>query len=365
MLATVVVPMLLAQTAPVAPPAPMPPPVPAPPRLWPPYSDQPADIVSYAMSIPKCGTVAVTPVGVAIPRTIVEGGYSADRPASPITLTFRIDDSGRPMTIRGDETVAKRDARDEMEATMSAMRFRAGRAAASCSVTFTPTVTKVAEADDDLLYHALRDNAARLPAMEQVRTRLNLPHGGTCDEGTPDPLLIRFPDFLPERRPPGQPLAAIASFSIGADGVPYDVRLIRGSGNAEYDRLEVEATAGSRFERKPFTRCFRGGAIYPQTMTIVADTTAEALASPGCPHVQWTVQPDLAIPERFRKRAIEGWAIVAFDITADGSPANVQMLRSEPADSFGNAAIAAVRGGRATPGARQGCTQRLLFKMVD
>jgi len=370
MLEMVVVPMLLAQVVPAAPRVPAPPPVVVPPIValpphpWPP--PEAASIASYAMSMATCGGDVVTPLGVVAPRTIVEWDpASASRLTSPVTLTFRIDDNGRPLTIRRNLSGVRPDVGAEMEATLSAMRFRAGGVRQGCSATFSSTVTPVATADADLLYRALRDNEMGLPGMQQVWTRLGLPVTGACDEGTPDPLLVRYPDFLPERRPPGQPLGAIVSFSIGADGVPYDVKLIRGSGNADYDRLEVEATLGSRFERKPFTRCFRGGTLHPPVMTIAADTMAETLASSDCPRVQWAEQPVAGVPEDFRRRGIEGWAIVGFDTDTNGMPMNVRMLRAEPADAFGIAEITAVKGGRITQGARHGCTQRMSFRVAD
>ncbi len=66
------------------------------------------------------------------------------------------------------------------------------------------------------------------------------------------------------------------------------------------------------------------------------------------------VQLDPDYPEAARSRGIEGWVLLQFDVTADGSTDNVIALDARPKGIFEDAAVKAVRGWKYSPKTENG-----------
>ncbi|RZM34116.1 MAG: energy transducer TonB, partial [Sphingomonas sp.] len=79
----------------------------------------------------------------------------------------------------------------------------------------------------------------------------------------------------------------------------------------------------------------------------------------------WTTPPILIFPEAYRRRSIEGWAIVTYDLAPWGEPGNIHAVAAEPSADFGAQAEAVVRGARlpASDRGATGCVDRVIFKI--
>nr|WP_246586786.1 TonB family protein [Stakelama flava] len=105
---------------------------------------------------------------------------------------------------------------------------------------------------------------------------------------------------------------------------------------------------------------------------MVAPEIPDALGPNGerCPdYGDWKYLPPLQryFPAGFRRRAIEGWAVVRFDVAPWGETGDVEVIASEPADVFGDAAKTIVSQARLpkSDASRIGCVERVRFKLPD
>jgi TonB family protein len=70
-------------------------------------------------------------------------------------------------------------------------------------------------------------------------------------------------------------------------------------------------------------------------------------------------------PENFRRRYIEGWAVIAFDLAPWGAVGNTKVVAAEPAAEFGEAAQRIVLGST-TAASKQGysnCVVKVRYAM--
>jgi TonB family protein len=72
----------------------------------------------------------------------------------------------------------------------------------------------------------------------------------------------------------------------------------------------------------------------------------------------------LRFPEPYRRRAIEGWAVVTYDVAPWGEINNIQVKASQPSADFGAQAVTVLRSARVKPGpGAVGCVERVRFVM--
>lgn len=134
------------------------------------------------------------PVMAAEPRRTVL--YWTGNGRASATFDFRIDASGRPLTIVRRGSAYLQDG-DDIAPALAATRFAAGAARKGCVVTFTPDVSSVAGAP-------LHDVIATFmtPRTTPPRSIWDRIHaGGDCGDPAPQALLRAFPDFkaLPDQ----------------------------------------------------------------------------------------------------------------------------------------------------------------------
>jgi TonB family protein len=84
-----------------------------------------------------------------------------------------------------------------------------------------------------------------------------------------------------------------------------------------------------------------------------ADSAADAADGPLEPLIRWSAE----YPTQAQQRGIEGHVTVAFDVTAEGGVENAEVVESEPAGVFDNAALAAVRRWRYAPEPERAATR--------
>jgi len=183
-------------------------------------------------------------------------------------------------------------------------------------------------------------------------------------------MLLRA--FIDDRRipqTPGVPSYAVASFDIDADGMPHNPGIVASDGNRVLEAAASDAAGRSRYVgNAPRTRCtipFRRAATEP----VPAPPMPPKAAYPEgrCPEpVRWARLLNLEFPDAFRRRAIEGWAIVRYDLAPWGATGAVTVLASEPAADFGEQARRMIIAARAeaAPNGAQGCIARVQYRMA-
>jgi len=131
-----------------------------------------------------------------------------------------------------------------------------------------------------------------------------------------------------------------------------------GTGNAALDTAASDAVARSRFTGGARTGCSYPYWRTPATLAAPPSPPVASLrpADATCPEKhEWATAPAPFYPETFRRRSIEGWAVLSYDVASWGEPGNVRVLAAQPAAAFGLAAERGLKGARGTP-AKQGLT---------
>jgi protein TonB len=104
-------------------------------------------------------------------------------------------------------------------------------------------------------------------------------------------------------------------------------------------------------------------AVAPPTAN-VAPTDAPSKSPPRPVPLRKIEDATVVYPPRARSRGIEGWVDVAFTVDATGRVTGARVLSAQPAGTFDDAALAAVRRWRyAPPSAPQDANVRLRFRL--
>lgn len=322
-----------------------------------------------------CGGEAVLPV------------YSEDLPPlsgmNPTSETtdvflFSVASDGRVLDVRpeiGDGFAGAyviRAGRQQVQANLAAWRFEGARADCRLTVRYLPT--PLASADPSLLmryYAVTRDTG---PVREAVAQRLS---GARGDCMGPDrPRLRRrtlsFPDFsIGERLSPGGYAWTVVRWDVGPDGRSHHVETLGSSGDAAFDAETRRAAADSTSQPgEGAIGCvhnfFRTGPALPAPP--LPDLPEDPLRN--CPESiseRLIAVRDQPYPEAFRRRSVEGWAAVRFDLATWGETGNVEVVEAQPAAAFGDMARNLVRQRRAAPSPSAGvrCVTRVQYRLAD
>lgn len=359
-----------AQTATITVPPPAPPQ--SPTHLAAPHAAAPGwgpHLVDYDGATAQCGGRIVTPLSAVAPFTqVARIGVEAAR---SYEMGFTIGDDGRPLGIT--QRVAVSGGKGYVPGTdlapaLSLWRFPASAAGAACTMTFTPRSIPLDRAAPADLY---RVAALRLANPSEFQTVMQqIRKSGDCaGPGRPRMLLRAFIDDRRIPQTPGVPSYAVASFDIDADGVPHNPGIVASDGNRVLEAAASDAASRGRYVgNAPRTRCtipFRRAATEPVAAPPMPPKAAFTEAR--CPQpVRWARPLRQEFPDAFRRRAIEGWAIVRYDLAPWGATGAVTVLASEPAAEFGEQArrmIIAARAEASSSGA-QGCIARVQYRMA-
>lgn len=278
------------------------------------------------------------------------------------TFDFRIDASGRPLSITRRGSAYLQDGEDITPA-LAATRFAAGGERKGCVVTFTPDVSSVAGApmrDVMATFMTPRSNAPR-----SVWDRIHA--GGDCGDPAPAALLRAFPDFkaLPDQ--PGYISWTMIGFDLSPSGKPRAIHTLDGSGTAPLDRAGREAVARSRFEKGAHKGCtfgyFKAATLLPAPPAPEEDAWRPSAATCPREHI-WDRRPQLVYPSNYAARSIEGWAMVTFDVAPWGQIGNVHAQEAQPSADFSTAAENMLRAATFKPGPGYvGCVERVRYVM--
>lgn len=271
-------------------------------------------------------------------------------------IDFAIDASGRTMQIASD--VGNLGYAIDLKPAVAAARFAAGAPAQNCHVTLSRQDRSLEEAPiAEIARYAAAPRTG--PVEREVLDRLK-PTGTNCFEPPLEPRMIMFPDLKSLPGQPGQLSWSLAGFDVDAGGKTVRMGIIASSGDKAIDHAVLEAVSKSRFAPVP-----RHGCLMPSIRR--ADTVKApefpASKNPCEEPADWRVPPRLQFPEPYRRRGIEGWALIRYDIAPWGALGNFSVVASAPSDDFGVAGIATLRNAALPqrPDGLKGCLARVRF----
>jgi TonB family protein len=337
----------------------IPPPIPAPPA--PPNTER--ALLDWDPGEVRCGGSIERPEFLARPLASLAWGVQVTGDA--VTYAFAIDSSGRTMGIRRVAKDARIAGADDIAPSLAASRFSAGEARSDCTITYAPGRTSLSATPvEDLIAYSVNAISGPLPkeAWERIHS------DSECRDVRALGIQARaFPDFKAIAATPGVREWSMVGYDIQDDGATSNITTIAGSRNAALDAASRDAVAKARYYKGGRKGCrfpyWRNPAPIPAPPA--PDEQRFRPAGAACPERQeWAVQPALRFPEPYRRRAIEGWAIVTYDVAPWGEVSNIQVVASEPTEDFGAQAAIVVRGGKvATTQGFVGCAERIRFVM--
>lgn len=348
---------------------PAPPPIaPAGPHAAsPPASALARSLVSWTPGSVRCaeGEAIARPPRRPLGQLIWGAAPGAYRPEiyQPVPWHFAIDATGRTLGIAR-SVPAMTLPHADLGPALAATRFAPGAPRTGCTITYTPSVTALGEAPvADLISYTMSPDNGPLPPEGWARIR----QGGTCND--PAPLLRAFPNFRSLPGTPGVKDWAAVDYDLDARGQPRNARVSHGTGNPALDAAATRAVTQSRFIPGARTGCSYPYWLAPATIKAPrhpdpADL-ADAAATCARPY-SYATAPRLTYPAAYRRRRIEGWAIVRFDVAPWGDIGNAKVLAAEPSADFGTHALQAIYTARFQPGPTglSGCVETVRFTMA-
>lgn len=286
-------------------------------------------------------------------------------PPPAMALTFDIAADGRAFNIRPAGTQRLRfDTRDIMP-SLRASRFAGGVVQRGCRITYTPVLQPLAKAELPTLVRLGASPGQRLdPAGWQ-----QIAPGNCRDRPRVTPLLRAYPDRRKLAMIEGGRSWTFVRYDIDAEGKPVNLATAISSGDAALDAEVRAAVSQGRYAGGPRTGC--GLIWWTPPGTIAAPPIPERGESDGNKACEiddrWAREPVLTYPEPFRQRAIEGWAVVRYDVAPWGELGEIKVLAAEPSSDFGEAAVNVLRRARFKPLASglTGCVDRVRFAIRD
>lgn len=324
----------------------------------------------------RCGGEVATPLSLARPipgAAIVPPGQTV----AAFDLRFRIDERGRPVGI----VPGPREERgvyfnpSDLQPALAASRFSPDAVREGCTIRYTAVVRPVVDAPIDLVYRYLALPHDRSWIDQALQNRVRKAGEDCFAGGGPRVFLRGFPDFERIPQPEGALSMTTVGFDVDAAGKPRQIRTVTSDGNPALDVAARAAVAKSRFGAgSPRTGCTypyhrrQQSPLRPPAMGAI-DAFRPVGSGSGCGESEgrWALPPRMTFPEPFRRRGIEGWAVVRYDVAPWGQTGNVTVLASEPAAAFGEQARSIVSVARRPPSARgaSGCVERVVFKLPE
>ncbi len=310
----------------------------------------------------RCGGVAIAARKLHQPHPILVSATAP--PSSILTLRFRIDGNGRPLSIGG-EGLGNPYMSADVVPSLAASTFAVAGPQQDCTIRYFPVRTPLEVVDRQaLLAYSMIPGTTPLPRDAWQRMQ---PGASDCgDRPTPRVRLRAYPDFLSFPGTRGTRDWTIVRYDLNARGRPINVDVSDHSGNAALNAASVRAVRSSRFTPGARANCSyrywrEAETVAPPPSPAVATLRpADATCPPG---LEWTNRLSLSFPPAFLHRRVEGWAIIAYDVASWGDVGNLRVLASEPADGFGTQAMSIIRRGKKAPSERgyTGCVEKVRF----
>ncbi len=302
---------------------------------------------------------------VRIERPWLQRVYPNNAKYAPVSFAFDIDASGRPLAIRKGDAATPYGIADDLGPALAATRFRPGQPKKGCAIVFSPELMPIDDAPLSALM-AYSANPVSGPLPPEAWKRIFAT--GTCKGDSVAGLRNRaFPNFRAIPAEPGVRDWSMVGYDVGQSGASINVETLASSGNAALDEASRAATTETRYWSGAFTGCrfsyWRSAGTLPAPPAPEEDAFRPAGAT--CPERrEWATPPVLRFPEPYRRRAIEGWAVVTYDVAPWGEINNIQVKASQPSADFGAQAVTVLRSARVKPGpGAVGCVERVRFVM--
>lgn len=286
-------------------------------------------------------------------------------PPAAMTLSFDIAADGRAFNIRPAGTQRLRfDTRDIMP-SLRASRFAAGVVQRGCRITYTPSLQPLDKADLPMLARVGSSPGQRLDAAGWQQ----MAPGNCRERPRVAPLLRAYPDRRKLAMVEGQRSWSVVRYDINPEGQPVNLATVISSGDAVLDAEVRSAASKGRYAGGPRTGC--GLMWRTSPATVAAPPIPEGSDREGNKACEiddrWAREPVLTYPEPYRQRAIEGWAVVRYDVAPWGELGEIKVLATEPSSDFGEAAVNVMRRARFKPQANglTGCIDRVRFVIRD
>ncbi|MGB7418810.1 MAG: TonB family protein [Erythrobacter sp.] len=281
------------------------------------------------------------------PPSIPASVGEAEDPSPDATFAFTLTNEGRALSIAMIEDGKRRSHTLDIAPTIAAGSFGPSPSDTQCEVNFSQAVFPVgrAEPQDLVLLGAYDPQAPGASLAWTIRTR-----GDCLFAPIPRPVNDVQPDFAALSQTPGAANWTVVTFDLDEEGIPVDIAILASSGAEDLDRAVLETTAQSRLSESDRTGCIR-----------TVGTAADVIGAPVQPELGFfgpipeacdadnllSEELLLEYPAAYQRRAIEGWAILRYDIASTGKIENIEVLEAQPAVEFGMAAKSLLEGGRA------------------
>ena len=277
---------------------------------------------------------------------------------------FRIDSEGRALSVVSERGPSYAAVTDDVGAALTASTFKQGAPHSDCRVEYRSTATPLDQVPlADLYLYTLAPADSALYSAAQKR--LEATPGGCMARPRPAPLRMSFPDFDRIPASPGTRDWAMVGYDLDAGGHPVRPHILAGSGNGALDKASIKAVRDSRYvdgaRKGCLTPYWRAAAPLLSPFSTPPDQKPANAQCAG--ELRWTTTPRLIYPLAYRRRSIEGWAQIAYDVAPWGETGNIQVLASEPSAAFGQQAMQMIRAARKekSPTGASACVETIRF----
>lgn len=288
---------------------------------------------------------------------------------------FNVDAQGRTTSIRRQPAPSSAyDTGDHaMQATMAAWRFAPGRPRRDCRYAAEPRRTPLSQASRPLALRLISEASRPGFGAEEVG-RLARGPGSDCGVRGPSPRVQVYPAFELLPAAPGRRDWVALGYDLDSTGRPQRVEVLASSGSAPLDAAGRDALIRSQYQPGARRSCLYWYWRSPGELPAPPRPDLSTFVRPGddCPNEENRtgrvkfVDGARHYPSAFRERNILGWAVVRFDVANWGAVGPAEVVASEPAAAFGQAAQNLVRTAKADPGPGwRGCLQHVVFKLAD
>ena len=321
-----------------------------------------AQLITWAPGEVRCKATLVKSSMVRRPWSSLSFGGAVP---APVTFRFSIDATGRPLSIvrNGERFIPFGE---DLGPAFATSRFSAGHALSDCSITYSAAAHPLSEAPvEDLVSYTITPIGPRLPQEGWDR----IAAGGSCwKRPFPQPLIRAIPDFRRIEGTPGVKDWSLIGYDTDKNGTPRNVHMVDGTGNGALTRAAEQAVANSRFTGENRTGCLYPYWKSPATLAPPPAPEERAFKSEdsNCPvRTKWKKPLATRFPEAWRRRSIEGWAVLTYDLAPWGVAGNIKVVAAEPAEDFGWQAQMIVQNASAesSPTGATGCVETVHFMM--
>jgi TonB family protein len=279
------------------------------------------------------------------------------------TFTFMLDAEGRPSSIAGDPAERSRLQMRDLMPALRASRFASAGPQTGCTISYTPQLQSMADASLDTL--------ARFGVTQRLRMNKDawerLSPGDCRNSPRLAPLTRSYPDFRKLTRTEGERQWTYVRYEVDPEGVPVNLTTGESSGYAALDEEALRAVSAGRYAGGPRTGCIQAWWTGPETIPAPPPPPKpENEGNPACEiKDRWEQEPRLVYPTNYQQRAIEGWAILRYDVAPWGQIGAITVLASEPSVEFGDAARNVLSGAKFKPreSGLSGCIDRVFFRI--